>query len=66
MGLLRAGDPHGDVATMWHAKEAVRALYDHADPELALDWVDQLGADLQDSDYRSFGSEGGTTVHLRG
>jgi transposase len=24
MGLLRAGDPHGDVATMWQAKEAVR------------------------------------------
>ena len=43
MGLLRAGDPHGDVATMWQAKEAVRELYTHADPELALEWVDQLG-----------------------
>jgi hypothetical protein len=21
MGLLRAGDPHGDVATMWQAKD---------------------------------------------
>jgi transposase len=35
-GLLRAGDPHGDVATMWEAKEAVRELYAHADPALAL------------------------------
>jgi len=51
MGLLRAGDPHGDVATMWQAKEAVRELYAHADPDLALQWVEQLGADLQDADY---------------
>jgi hypothetical protein len=32
LGLLRAGDPHGDVATMWEAKEAVRELYAHSDP----------------------------------
>jgi transposase len=51
LGLLRAGDPRGDVATMWEAKEAVRELYSHADPALALQWVEQLGADLQDSDY---------------
>jgi transposase len=51
MGLLRAGDPHGDVATMWQAKEAVRELYSHGDPDLALQWVEQLGADLQDADY---------------
>ena len=50
-GLLRAGDPHGDVATMWEAKEAVRELYAHAHPELALEWVTQLGHDLQDADY---------------
>lgn len=50
-GLLRAGDPHGDVATMWEAKEAVRELYAHADPGLALEWVTQLGGDLQDTDY---------------
>lgn len=50
-GLLRAGDPHGDVATVWHAKEAIRELYAHHDPELAIEWVDQLGADLQDRDY---------------
>ena len=51
LGLLRAGDPNGDVTTMWHAKEAVRELYSHADPELALEWVERLGADLQDADY---------------
>ena len=36
LGLLRAGDPKGDVATMWQAKEAVRELYTHGDPGLAL------------------------------
>ena len=51
MGLLRAGDPHGDVATVWQAKEAVRELYAHGDPDLALQWVTQLGRDLQDKDY---------------
>ncbi len=51
VGLLRAGDPHGDVATMWEAKEAVRELYGHADPALALEWVTRLGRDLQDGDY---------------
>ena len=39
-GLLRAGDPTGDVATCWEAKEAVRELYAHADPELALELGD--------------------------
>ena len=47
-GLLTAGDPHGEVATAWHAKEAVRELYAHHDADLALDWVDQLSADLRD------------------
>ena len=50
-GLLRVGDPHGDVATCWEAKEAVRELYAHGDPDLALEWVTQLGHDLQDKDY---------------
>ena len=27
-GLLRAGDPRGEVAHAWHAKQAVRFLYD--------------------------------------
>jgi len=51
VGLLRAGDPHGDVAAVWQAKEAVRELYSHGDPDLALQWVTQLGSDLQDKDY---------------
>jgi transposase len=49
-GLLRAGDPRGEVTTAWHAKEVVRQLYDHTDPDLALAWVERLGADLQDDD----------------
>jgi transposase len=48
VGLLDAGDPRGEVATAWHAKEAVRELYAHHDPDLALEWVDQLSADLRD------------------
>ena len=47
-GLLAAGDPHGEVTTAWHAKEAVRELYAHHDAGLALEWVDQLSADMRD------------------
>jgi transposase len=49
-GLLRAGDPRGEVTTAWHAKEAVRELYAHRDQQLALEWVDQLSEDLRDRD----------------
>ena len=67
LGLLRAGDPHGDVATMWQAKEAVRELYAHGDPDLALEWVTQLSRDLQDTDYpieaRSLGRTLGNWKH---
>jgi hypothetical protein len=48
LGLLRAGDPHGEVATAWHAKEAVRELYGHDDPDLAPTFVDRLAADMDD------------------
>jgi transposase len=48
LGLLDAGDPRGEVRTAWHAKEVVRAIYDHHDPALALEFVSRLGADLQD------------------
>jgi transposase len=47
-GLLVAGDPRREVATAWHAKEAVRELYAHRDAEVALEWVDQLSADMRD------------------
>ena len=48
-GLLRAGDPRGDVAVAWEAKEAVRELYGHQDQALALEWVDALAEDLTDT-----------------
>jgi len=32
MGLLRAGDPNGDVAMVWQPKDAVRELYSMAIP----------------------------------
>jgi hypothetical protein len=32
LGLLRAGDPHGEVRMSWHAKEVVRSIYDITDP----------------------------------
>ena len=46
-GLLAAGDPKGEVTAAWHAKEAVRELYAHRDPKLALAWVDQLSQDMR-------------------
>jgi transposase len=58
-GLLEAGDPRGEVRMAWHAKEAVRSIYDITDPEPADEFVDQLGDDLQDQscppDVRSMG-----------
>ena len=48
MGLLDAGDPRGEVRMAWHAKETVRGIYDITDPELAADFVERLGVDLQD------------------
>ena len=38
------------MTTAWHAKDAVRMLYFHTDPVLALDWITRLGHDLQDAD----------------
>jgi transposase len=32
----------------WHAKEVVRSIYDHTDPDLAEQFVDRLDHDLQD------------------
>ena len=47
-GLLNAGDPHGEVRMAWHAKEVVRSIYEITDDELASEFVEQLGQDLQD------------------
>jgi transposase len=32
----------------WHAKEVVRSIYDHTNPDLAGQFVARLSADLQD------------------
>ena len=59
LGLLAAGDPDGEVATAWRAKEAVRDLYTHRDPDLALAWTERLATELtqaqQPTEVRSLG-----------
>ena len=47
LGLLKAGDPNGEVETARKAKEAVRELYSHADKETASRWLDELANDMQ-------------------
>lgn len=47
-GLLEAGDPNGEVRMAWHAKEVVRSIYEITDAQLAVEFVTQLGIDLQD------------------
>jgi transposase len=47
-GLLNAGDPLGEVRMAWHAKEVVRSIYEITDAQVATEFVEQLGADLQD------------------
>lgn len=47
-GLLEAGDPNGEVRMAWHAKEVVRSIYEITDPDIAVEFVTQLGIDLQD------------------
>jgi transposase len=48
VGLLEAGDPKGEVRNAWHAKEVVRSVYAIGDPAEAVEFVTQLGIDLQD------------------
>jgi transposase len=43
VGLLGAGDPHGEVRDTWYAKEVIRSIYDQ--------FVTQLVNDLQDRSY---------------
>ncbi len=50
LGLLRVGDPRGEVTATWHAKEAVRELYTHTDATLALEWLERLCDDMADTD----------------
>lgn len=48
MGLLAAGDPHKEVWFTWNAKEVVRQIYDHTNPELAASWVAEIARDFTD------------------
>jgi transposase len=48
VGLLRLGDPRREVWFAWNAKEVVRQIYDHHDPRLAAEWVDQIIVDFAD------------------
>ena len=50
-GLLRAGDPRGDVSARYTAKEAVGELYTVSDYELAGQWIDELIRDMDDSSW---------------
>jgi transposase len=48
LGLLGAGDPHGEVRMAWHAKEVIRSIYQIDEPDLATEFVAQLAEDLRD------------------
>ena len=50
-GLLRAGDPRGEVAYAWHAKGAVRFLDDIPNPELAGRYLEEFAVDLQHDEF---------------
>ena len=50
LGLLKAGDPRGEVRMAWHAKEVLRSIYDIPDADTAAEFVTELGHDLQDED----------------
>jgi len=50
LGLLRAGDPRGEVANTWHAKEAVRELYAHGDEATARQCIERPVLDMADPD----------------
>ena len=47
-GLLKAGDPYGEVRLAWHAKETLRDVYQIQDPGLADEYTRRLAADLQE------------------
>jgi transposase len=50
VGLLAAGDPHGEVRDAWHAKEVTRSIYDITDAAVAEEFLCELAIDLQDGD----------------
>ena len=50
-GLLEAGDPNGEVADCYTAKEAVREPYSFVDFKLAHTWIDNLVSDMKSSTW---------------
>jgi transposase len=51
VGLLHAGDPHGEVRTIWEAKEALRDLYTHRDQVLATKYFDELMVEFKSEEH---------------
>jgi transposase len=51
LGLLAAGDPHGEVRMTWHAKEAIRSIYDITEAALAVEFVDELARDMSEGTH---------------
>ncbi len=49
-GLLRAGDPREEVWFAYCAKEVVREIYAHTDPDLADEWVAAIARDFIDDE----------------
>ena len=47
-GLLRAGDPYGEVRDAWYAKETVRDIYQINCADLATEFTQQISRDFQD------------------
>ena len=47
-GLLRAGDPYGEVRDAWYAKETVRDIYQINCADLAAGFTHQISRDFQD------------------
>jgi hypothetical protein len=63
-GLLAAGDRTGDLRMTWHAKEMIRDICTHRDPELAHRHVERLGQDLQEDAPPEVASLGRTLNNL--
>lgn len=63
--LLATGDLRVDVTATWHAKEAVRELYAHADEETAGAWIDGLIVSMAASATMEVRSLGRTLEHWR-
>ena len=50
VGLIRAGDPTGQLFYAWNAKEVVRQIYDHTDAAFAAIWIDAIEHDFAQPD----------------